>query len=117
MRPRRPPKKKTKNEESAAAAAGMSMEEEENQMVERSEKVAAYIREDFESWLEQQLCENDVTALIFYRGLFWYVRNMQLSRLSGYNGPEFSLLFCFAVHITHFLCSYFPTFPASSRVT
>jgi len=74
MRPRRPPKKKTKNEESAAAAAaaaaGMSMEEEENQMVERSEKVAAYIREDFESWLEQQLCENDVTALIFYRGLF-----------------------------------------------
>jgi len=60
----RPPKE-TRNEE----AGGMTTEEED-QLVERSEKVASCMKEDFEGWLEQELYQNDVTALIFYRGLF-----------------------------------------------
>lgn len=81
----RPPAKKTNNEESVAAAAGLMTEEKKNQLVERSEKVAACMKEDFESWLEQELRQNEVTALIFYRGLFWYV----VRELSGYYGFEF----------------------------
>lgn len=45
-------------------------EDAEKRVVHESERVAAEMKEDFDVWLEQELCQNDVTALIFYRGLF-----------------------------------------------
>jgi len=48
----------------------VSDEQEEDRMVLMSEEAAAIMKENFDEWLEQELGENDATALIFYRG-FW----------------------------------------------
>jgi len=48
----------------------VSEEQEEDRIVLMSETVAAMMKDNFDEWLKQELVENDVTALIFYRG-FW----------------------------------------------